>query len=131
MKEFFQYYKPYKGLFFLDFGSAVFVGILELIFPLITSIFIDRLLPTKNWSWIVIFVFILLFIYVVESVLKFIVTYWGHKLGTNIERDIRNELYEHIQKMNFGFFDNQKSGKIIGRLTNDLMDIGEVAHHGP
>ncbi len=58
-------------------------------------------------------------------------TYWGHKLGTNIERDIRNELYEHIQKMNFGFFDNQKSGKIIGRLTNDLMDIGEVAHQGP
>ena len=81
MKEFFQYYKPYKGLFFLDFGSAVFVGILELVFPLITSIFIDQLLPTKNWSWIVIFVFLLLFIYVVESVLKFIVTYWGINWG--------------------------------------------------
>ncbi|MDN8848912.1 ABC transporter transmembrane domain-containing protein, partial [Staphylococcus aureus] len=70
-------------------------------------------------------------IFAIESVLKFVVTYWGHKLGTNIERDMRNDLYSHIQKLNFKYFDNQKSGKLIGRLTNDLMDIGEAAHHGP
>ncbi|MDG0842963.1 ABC transporter ATP-binding protein/permease [Staphylococcus equorum] len=131
MKAFFNYYKPYKGLFFLDFGSAIIVGLLELIFPLITSLYIDRLLPTNQWNLIVIFGVALLFVFAIEAVLKFIVTYWGHKLGTNIERDMRNDLYSHIQKLNFKYFDNQKSGKLIGRLTNDLMDIGEAAHHGP
>ncbi|MFQ3853186.1 ABC transporter ATP-binding protein [Staphylococcus sp. 2S1] len=131
MKAFFSYYKPYKGLFFLDFGSAIVVGLLELIFPLITSIYIDRLLPSNQWNLIVIFGIALLFVFGIVAVLKFIVTYWGHKLGTNIERDMRNDLYSHIQKLNFKYFDNQKSGKLIGRLTNDLMDIGEVAHHGP
>ncbi|PTE84220.1 multidrug ABC transporter ATP-binding protein [Staphylococcus equorum] len=131
MKAFFSYYKPYKGLFFLDFGSAIVVGLLELIFPLITSIYIDRLLPTNQWNLIVIFGIALLFVFGIVAVLKFIVTYWGHKLGTNIERDMRNDLYSHIQKLNFKYFDNQKSGKLIGRLTNDLMDIGEAAHHGP
>jgi len=131
VKAFFSYYKPYKGLFFLDFGSAIVVGLLELIFPLITSIYIDRLLPTNQWNLIVIFGIALLFVFGIVAVLKFIVTYWGHKLGTNIERDMRNDLYSHIQKLNFKYFDNQKSGKLIGRLTNDLMDIGEAAHHGP
>lgn len=131
MKSFLKYYKPYKGLFFIDFGSAIVVGLLELIFPLITSIYIDRLLPTNNWNLIVIFGLLLLGVFAIESVLKFVVTYWGHKLGTNIERDMRNDLYGHIQKLNFKYFDNQKSGKLIGRLTNDLMDIGEAAHHGP
>lgn len=131
MREFFKYYKPYKGLFFLDFSSAIFVGLLELIFPLITSVYIDKLLPTNHWNLIVLFGLLLLFVFAVEAVLKFIVTYWGHKLGTNIERDMRNDLYGHIQKLNFKYFDNQKSGKLIGRLTNDLMDIGEAAHHGP
>lgn len=131
MKSFLKYYKPYKGLFFIDFGSAIVVGLLELIFPLITSIYIDRLLPTNNWNLIVIFGLLLLGVFAIESVLKFVVTYWGHKLGTNIERDMRNDLYGHIQKLNFKYFDNQKSGKLIGRLTNDLMDIGEAGHHGP
>lgn len=131
MKSFFQYYKPYKGLFMLDFGSAVFVGVLELVFPLITSLFIDKLLPTKDWDMIVLGAIGLFLVFSFVTVLKFIVTYWGHKLGTNIERDIRNELYRHLQRLNFGFFDNNKTGKLIGRLTNDLMDIGELAHHGP
>ena len=131
MKSFFQYYKPYKGLFMLDFGSAVFVGVLELVFPLITSLFIDKLLPTKDWDMIVLGAIGLFLVFSFVTVLKFIVTYWGHKLGTNIERDIRNALYRHLQRLNFGFFDNNKTGKLIGRLTNDLMDIGELAHHGP
>ncbi|WP_414051908.1 ABC transporter ATP-binding protein [Macrococcus animalis] len=131
MKSFFQYYKPYKGLFMLDFGSAVFVGVLELVFPLITSLYIDKLLPTKDWDMIVLGAIGLFLVFSFVTVLKFIVTYWGHRLGTNIERDIRNELYRHLQRLNFGFFDNNKTGKLIGRLTNDLMDIGELAHHGP
>jgi len=131
VKKFLSYYAPYKVLFTVDFLSAVIVGLLELAFPVIVSTFIDELLPTGNWQWILIAALGLVLIYLFNTLMQFIVTYWGHMLGTNIERDIRNDLYEHIQKLSFRFFDNTKTGKLLTRLTNDLMNIGEMAHHGP
>ncbi|HJB78778.1 MAG TPA: ABC transporter ATP-binding protein/permease [Candidatus Nosocomiicoccus stercorigallinarum] len=131
MRRFFSYYKPYKGLFMLDFSSAVFVGLLELLFPLIVSGFIDNLLPTGNFKLIFIATLGLLAVYILNTFLQYIVTYYGHLLGTNIERDIRNDLYSHIQYLSYRYFDNTKTGKLLTRLTNDLMNIGEMAHHGP
>lgn len=131
MKKFFSYYAPYKVLFTVDFLSAVIVGLLELLFPLIASTFIDELLPTGNWQWILLAAAGLVVVYLFNTFMQFIVTYWGHMLGTNIERDIRNDLYAHIQRLSFRFFDNTKTGKLLTRLTNDLMNIGEMAHHGP
>lgn len=131
MKKFFSYYAPYKVLFTVDFLSAVIVGLLELLFPLIVSTFIDELLPTGNWQWILLAAAGLVVVYLFNTFMQFIVTYWGHMLGTNIERDIRNDLYAHIQRLSFRFFDNTKTGKLLTRLTNDLMNIGEMAHHGP
>lgn len=131
LRRFFSYYRPYKGLFFLDFTCAILLGILELIFPLAVNMFVDRLLPSQNWSLIIIVCIALLIAYLINSLLQFVVTYWGHKLGINIETDLRKELFQHIQKLSFRYFDNQKTGNLTARLTNDLMDIGEVAHHGP
>ena len=118
-------------LFTVDFLSAVIVGLLELAFPIIVSLFIDELLPTGNWKWIILASIGLVLVYLFNTLMQFIVTYWGHMLGTNIERDIRNDLYSHIQRLSFRFFDNTKTGKLLTRLTNDLMNIGEMAHHGP
>ena len=115
----------------LDFSSAVFVGLLELLFPLIVSGFIDNLLPTGNFKLIFIATLGLLAVYILNTFLQYIVTYYGHLLGTNIERDIRNDLYTHIQYLSYRYFDNTKTGKLLTRLTNDLMNIGEMAHHGP
>ncbi len=95
VKSFLKYYKPYKGLFFYDFGSAS-CWIIRVNLSTHNE-YIDRLLPTNNWNLIVIFGLLLLGVFAIESVLKFVVTYWGHKLGTNIERDMRNDLYGHIQ----------------------------------
>ena len=131
MKKFFSYYAPYKALFTIDFVCAVLVGLLELSFPVIVSSFIDNLLPTGNWEWIILAAVGLALIYLLNTFLQFVVTYWGHMLGTNIERDIRNDLYGHIQSLSYKFFDNTKTGKLLTRLTNDLMNIGEMAHHGP
>lgn len=131
MKRFFSYYYPYKLLFFVDFTCAVIVGLLELAFPLIVNLFIDELLPSGNWTWIILAAVGLFIIYFFNTFLQFIVTYWGHMLGTNIERDIRNDLYGHIQRLSYRFFDNTKTGKLLTRLTNDLMNVGEMAHHGP
>ena len=131
MKKFFSYYAPYKALFMLDFTCAVIVGLLELAFPLIVNLFIDELLPGENIQLILLAAAGLVAIYLFNTLLQFIVTYWGHMLGTNIERDIRNEMYGHIQRLSYRFFDNTKTGRLLTRLTNDLMNVGEMAHHGP
>lgn len=131
LKKFFSFYKPHKRLFIIDFSSAVFVAILELAFPVTVQWFIDELLPTGNWSMIVQVSILLLFVYILSTFLNFVVSYLGHKLGINIETDMRQQLFNHVQRQSFRFFDNTKTGHIMSRITNDLFDIGELAHHGP
>ena len=131
IKRFYSYYLPYKRLFAIDFGCAVIAAILELAFPLAVQWFIDSLLPGEDWPTIVTVAFGLLILYAISTALQFVVHYWGHKLGINIETDMRQQLFQHIQKQSFHFFDNSKTGHLMSRITNDLMDIGELAHHGP
>ncbi|MEH7384645.1 ABC transporter ATP-binding protein [Bacillus sp. JJ1521] len=131
IQRFFTYYKPHRTLFLIDFSCAVIVALLELAFPLAVQWFIDKLLPTKDWSAIVWVSIGLLVLYLVSSGLQFIVGYWGHKLGINIETDMRQQLFQHVQRQSFRFFDNTKTGHVMSRITNDLFDIGELAHHGP
>jgi ATP-binding cassette, subfamily B, bacterial len=131
LKRFFSYYKPYKKLFILDFSCAVFVGILELAFPIAVNEVIDRLLPMENWTVISLACLGLLAIYLINTGLQYIVTFWGHKLGINIETDMRRKLFGHMQKLSFSYYDENKTGHSISRLTKDLEEIGEVAHHGP
>lgn len=131
LRRFFAYYRPYRGLFVLDFSCAVFSGLLELGFPMAVKLFVDVLLPASNWPVILVASFGLLMIYVFNTGLMATVTYWGHMLGINIETDMRRAAFDHLQKLSFRFFDNQKTGHLVGRLTKDLEEIGEVAHHGP
>ncbi|WP_029277548.1 ABC transporter ATP-binding protein [Carnobacterium jeotgali] len=131
LKRFFSYYKPYKKLFILDFGCAILAAILELSFPVVVNRVIDDLLPSENWTLIVTVSLSLLFLYIVNTSLQYVVVYFGHKLGVNIETDMRRELYGHLQEQPFSYYDNQKTGKLMTRLTNDLFEISEVAHHGP
>lgn len=129
--KFFSYYKPHKRLFIIDFSSAIIVAALELAFPMAVQWFIDHLLPTNDWNMIVKVSILLLLVYILSTVLNFIVNYLGHKLGVNIETDMRQELFNHYQKQSFRFFDNNQTGNLMSRITNDLFDIGEFAHHGP
>ncbi len=131
IRRFFSYYKPHKRLFIIDFTSAVIVAMLELAFPVAVQWFIDDLLPGNNWDLIVKVSIGLFFIYLLSTFLQYVVTYWGHKLGLNIETDMREDLFHHVQKQSFRFFDNTKTGHIMSRITNDLFEIGELAHHGP
>src|SRR5690625_5014973 len=131
IKRFFSYYRPHKRLFIVDFTSAVIVALLELAFPVAVQWFIDDLLPGNNWDAIITVGVLLLFIYLLSTALQYVVTYWGHKLGVNIETDMRQDLFHHVQKQSFRFFDNTKTGHIMSRITNDLFEIGELAHHGP
>ena len=131
LRRFFSYYQPYRGLFLLDFGCAVLSGVLELAFPMAVKLFVDRLLLSHEWVLILAASVGLLIVYVINTGLMAVVTYWGHMLGINIETDMRRAAFNHLQKLSFSYFDNQKTGHIVGRLTKDLEEIGEVAHHGP
>ena len=131
LRQFAADYRPYLGLFWLDFVCALLVGLLELGFPLAVNQFVDQLLPSQNWGLILSATAALLAIYLLNTFLQYVVTYWGHMLGINIETDMRRKAFEHIQKLSFRYFDNAKTGHLIARITTDLQDIGELAHHGP
>ncbi len=131
LREFFSYYKPHRKLFILDFSCAVLSGLLELAFPLAVKSFVDRLLPSQNWGLILGASAGLLGIYLVNTGLQYVVNYWGHVLGISIETEMRRRIFDHLQKLSFRFYDNQKTGRLVARVTKDLEDVGEVAHHGP
>ena len=131
LKAFLAYYKPHRRLFLLDFGCAVLSGLLELGFPLAVKAFVDQLLPRHDWGLISLAVAGLAIIYAAAAGLMVVVTYWGHVLGINIETEMRRRAFDHLQKLSFRFYDGQKTGHLVARVTKDLEEIGEVAHHGP
>lgn len=131
LRQFFSYYKPHRNLFLIDFSCAVLSGLLELAFPLAIKTFVDKLLPSQNWTLILGASAGLLAIYFLNTGLQFIVNYWGHVLGISIETEMRRRIFDHLQKLPFRFYDNQKTGHLVARVTKDLEDVGEVAHHGP
>lgn len=131
LKRFLSYYRPYKGLFFLDLTCAVSAALLGLLFPFTVSHVVDTLLPTGNWGLILSACAVLVGVYLVNAALKYIVGYWGERLGLYIKTDLRTELYTHMQKLSFRFFDNHKTGQLASRISNDLMDVGNMAHYGP
>ena len=131
IRTFFSYYRPHTRLFVVDFGCAVVSGLLELGFPMAVRAFIDRLLPGHNFPLILLASVALIAVYALNTGLMAIVTYWGHQLGINIETELRRRAFDHLQKLSFRFYDEHKTGHLVGRVTKDLEDVGELAHHGP
>lgn len=131
LRRFAEYYRPWKRLFWLDFCCAVLSGILELAFPLAVTAFIDKLLPQGDWGLTLLAAGGLLFIYMINAGLMAVVTYWGHMLGINIETVMRARAFEHLTRLSWRWYDRMRTGKLVARVTRDLEEIGEVAHHGP
>jgi ATP-binding cassette subfamily B protein len=131
LRQFFAYYRPWRRLFLMDFGCAVISGLLELGFPMAVRGFVDKLLPGQDWGLILLASAGLLAIYLANTGLMVVVTYWGHMLGINIETEMRRRAFDHLQKLSFRFYDNNKTGHLVSRITKDLEEVGEVAHHGP
>lgn len=131
LKQFIKYYKPHLSLFFLDFTCAFLMSILDLVFPKMATRIIDDILPARNIKLMINIGVFLLLLYVIRYILGYIVHYYGHTLGTKIEFDMRQDLFNHIQKLSFTYFDNTKTGQIMSRIVNDLNEISELSHHGP
>ena len=131
LKKFISYYKPYWKLFSLDMSCAFLIAAIDLAFPLITRQFINDIIPNGKLKIFYIFIIALLILAVVRAVLNYIIDYWGHIVGTRMERDMRRDLFEHLQTLSFDYFDNIKTGHLMSRIVNDLREISELAHHGP
>ena len=131
LREFAAYYRPHMRLFWVDFGCAVLSGLLELAFPLAIAGFIDVLLPRGDWGLTLAAAAGLMAIYAVNTGLMAIVIYWGHKLGINIETAMRARAFDHLTRLSWRWYDRARTGKLVARVTRDLEEIGEVAHHGP
>ena len=131
LRRFLAYYAPHKRLLALDFGCAALLGTLELGFPMAVRAFIDHLLPSQDIALIILAIAVLMGLYLASGALNAIVTYWGHVLGIAIETELRRRAFDHLQKLSFRFYDEQKTGHLVARVTKDLEEIGEVAHHGP
>src|SRR5262249_23946643 len=115
----------------LDFTCAVIAASLEISFPISVNYVVDKLLPTLSLSLIAIACAGLLGVYCLNAFMQFVVTYWGHMLGISIETDMSQLRFDHLQKLSFRFYDNHTTGQLVSRISNDLMAIGELAHHGP
>ncbi|BCN32505.1 ABC transporter ATP-binding protein [Anaeromicropila herbilytica] len=134
-KKFLSYYKPYKGLFFADMFFALLGAAITLVFPLIVRYITNDLLVHSEISeamdTIIKIGIGLVGLAILELVCNFFIAYQGHMMGARMEYDMRNEIFEHYQKLSFSFYDNQKTGQLMSRITNDLFDITELCHHGP
>lgn len=131
IRDFIKYYKPHRGLFFLDMFAALGLAFFDLLFPFASRFFINDILPSGNYDFLWIFAIVFTLLYLFRFVLDYIVTFYGHVLGVRIEYDMRKDLFAHIQKLSFSFFDETKIGQLMSRIVNDLNEITELAHHGP
>ena len=131
LKKFISYYKPYWKLFALDMSCAFLIAAIDLAFPLIARQFINDIIPNGKLRIFYMFIIALLILAVVRAILNYIIDYWGHIVGTRMERDMRRDLFGHLQTLSFDYFDNIKTGHLMSRIVNDLREISELAHHGP
>ena len=134
-KKFISYYKPYKGLFFADMFFAIMAAAITLVYPMIVRYITNSVLVQYEMSEalqiIIKLTFVMIGLIVVEFVCKFFINYQGHVMGAKMEHDMRDEIFAHYQKLSFNFYDNQKIGQLMSRVTNDLFDLTELCHHGP
>lgn len=131
IKKFIGYYKPYKKLFFADIFAALVLAGCNLIYPILTRKFIGVYVPAQDINMMMLTIGILLVTFIMKYGLNYFIQYWGHIMGVKIQCDIRQDAFNHLQKLPFGYFDQARSGTIMSRIINDTQDIGEFAHHGP
>ena len=131
LRIFLSYFKPHRRLFALDMTCAFLIALIDLAFPLVSRQALYTWLPEKQFRVFFIVMAAVVVAYVLRSGLYFVVAYWGHTFGIRVEADIRRDLYHHMQELGFDFYDRNRTGQLMSRLTSDLFELTELAHHGP
>ncbi len=131
LRRFISYYKPHKKLFAMDMGAALLVSAIGVVYPIITRTMLNTLIPERQYRMIVIFGLALLLLYFIKMMLNYFIQYQGHMMGVYMQARMRTDLFAHLETLPYSFFDNHETGKIMTRMTNDLFEVVELAHHGP
>ena len=131
IKKFISYYKPYKKLFILDLIVATIATICSLIYPMMTRVLINETIPNKEIKVIGIFAIILMLLYLIKAGCCYFMQYFGHLVGVGMQADMRRDMFNHLEELPNSYFDNNRTGDLMSRMINDLMEISELAHHGP
>ena len=126
-----SYFKPHRGLFVLDLACATIVALVDLAFPLVTRKSMYDLLPNQQYRTFFTVMAVMMAAFIVRAFLYYVIAYWGHTFGIRVEADIRRDLFIHVQELDVSFFDHNRTGQLMSRLTSDLFEITELAHHGP
>ena len=131
LKRFISYYKPHRLVFTLDMLAALAVALVGIVYPVITRLMLNDLIPNRNYRMVVIFGVSLLVIYFIRMALNYFIQYYGHVMGVRMQANMRTDMFNHLEKLPYSFYDNNETGKIMSRMTTDLWEISELAHHGP
>ena len=131
LKRFLAYYKPHKTVFTMDMAASLLVSIIGIAYPIVTRTMLNDLIPNRNYRMVVIFGLTLLCLYFCKMMLNFFIQYYGHIMGVRMQAQMRSDMFNHLEKLPYSFYDSNETGRLMSRLTNDLMDISELAHHGP
>ena len=127
LRIFISYFKPHRRLFALDMACALGIAVIDLVFPLISRTAMYEWLPDKEYGIFFIAMAASMLIFVLRAILYFVVAYWGHTFGIRVEADIRRDLFHHMQEMGFEFYDKNRTGQLMSRLTSDLFEVTELA----
>lgn len=131
LKRFISYYKPHMKMFSLDMLASLLISLIGMLYPICTRTMLNDYIPNKEYRLIVIVGLGLLGLYFIRMLLRFFVQYYGHVIGVKMQAQMRNDMFRHLQELPFSFYDEHETGKIMSRMTNDLQDVSELAHHGP
>lgn len=131
IKKFISYYKPYRKLFILDLLVATIATICSLIYPMMTRVLINETIPNKEVKVIGIFAVVLMLLYLIKAGCCYFMQYFGHLVGVGMQADMRRDMFNHLEELPNSYFDNNRTGDLMSRMINDLMEISELAHHGP
>jgi len=131
LKRFIAYYKPHKIVFCLDMLAALAVALVGIVYPVVTRLMLNDLIPNRNYRMVVVFGVTLLGLYLVRMLLNYFIQYYGHVMGVRMQAAMRSDMFRHLEKLPYTFYDNNETGKIMSRMTTDLWEISELAHHGP
>lgn len=131
IKKFISYYKPHKKIFILDMLASLAVSLIGVIYPIITRNMLNTYIPERHVKMIIILGITLLLLYFVRMLLRYFIQYQGHMMGVKMQASMRRDLFAHLEKLPYTYYDHHETGRIMSRMTNDLQDVSELAHHGP
>ena len=131
LKRFIKYYKPHKKMLALDMLAALLISVIGMVYPVVTNKMLNEYIPNKMYATIVYAGLIVLGLYLLRLLLRYFVQYYGHVIGVKMQSQMRIDLFGHLEKLPFKFYDNNETGKIMTRITSDLFEVCELAHHGP